>query len=293
MAARGVTVEDYLARLGLQELAPPAPLSAQALALLHARHLERIAYENLEIQLGRPTSVDFAESAQRVVRQGRGGYCFHLNGALGLLLEALGYALARRRGTVQAAAEGPGRTSLNHLVLIVADLPDDDHPEGTWWVDIGLGDGFTRPLPLREGRWDDGPYAYGLGASPVYEGSWRVVQEPAGAFIVADADTVAPDRRELEASHDLLSTSPDSGFVTTATAQRRDATGVDILRSCTLTRTEASGTSRSVIERPDDWFAALADVFGIELADVGPAERRTLWERVRAQHEAWTSKQAS
>jgi N-hydroxyarylamine O-acetyltransferase len=292
MAARGVTVEDYLARLGLAELAPPAPPSAHALALLHARHLERIAYENLDIQLGRPTSVDFAESAQRVVREGRGGYCFHLNGALGLLLEALGYAVARRRGTVQAAPDGPGRTSLNHLVLLVADLPDDDHPEGTWWVDIGLGDGFTRPLPLREGRWEDGPYAYSLSASPVYAGSWRLLQEPAGAFIVADADTVAPDRREIEAAHQLLSMSPESGFVTTATAQRRDATGVDILRSCTLTRTEASGTSRTVLDRPEAWFAALADVFGIELADVGPDERRALWDRVRAQHEAWTSQQA-
>jgi hypothetical protein len=67
---------------------------------------------------------------------------------------------------------------------------------------------------------------------------------------------------------------------------------VDILRSCTLSRIEASGTERTVIERPDDWFAALSDVFGIALDDVGPAERRTLWERVRAQHEAWTRKQA-
>jgi N-hydroxyarylamine O-acetyltransferase len=266
------------------EVKPP---SAQALAELHARHLERIAYENLEIQLGRPTTVDFAESAERVVRHGRGGYCFHLNGAFGLLLEALGYAVARRRGTVQAAPHGPARTGLNHLVLLVADLPSDEHPEGTWWADIGLGDGFTRPLPLHDGRWDDGPFAYGLSASPVYEGSWRLLQEPAGAFVVVDADTAAPGRGEIEASHRHLSTSPESGFVTTATAQRRDATGVDILRSCTLTRTEASRTSRTVIDRPGDWYAALADVFGITLADVGPAERRALWDRVRAQHEAW------
>jgi N-hydroxyarylamine O-acetyltransferase len=89
-----------------------------------------------------------------------------------------------------------------------------------------------------------------------------------------------------------LSTSPDSGFVGTATAQRRDATGVDILRSCTLTRTEASGTSRTVIEAPEDWFAVLSDVFGIELADVGVPERRALWDRVVAQHERWTAEQA-
>jgi N-hydroxyarylamine O-acetyltransferase len=282
LRARGLTVEDYLARLGLEKV----PSSAEALAVLHARHMERVAYENLEIQLGWTTSIDFAESAQRIVRQGRGGYCFHLNGALGLLLEALGYTVERRRGTVQAGTP-PDRT-LNHLVLYVHDLPSDDHPEGTWWVDVGLGgDGFSRPLPLRAGRSEEGPYAYDLSASPVYQGGWQVRQEPAGSFVVADADTRAPRRAELDEAHARLSRSPDSGFVTTTTAQRRDATGVDILRACTLTRTETSGTRRTVIERETDWFAALREIFGIGLDDVPLAERRALWARVRAQHEAW------
>jgi arylamine N-acetyltransferase len=78
LAERGVTVADYLARLGLDGIGPP---SAGALAELQARHLERVVFENLEIQRGRPTTVDYAESAARIVKRGRGGYCFHLNGA--------------------------------------------------------------------------------------------------------------------------------------------------------------------------------------------------------------------
>ena len=125
-AERGVAVADYLARLGLEGTGPP---SADALAELQARHLERVVFENLEIQRGRPTTVDDAESAERIVKRGRGGYCFHLNGAFGLLLEALGYDVTRRRGTVQPADAAPGRL-LNHLVVLVHGLPTRRAPGG-------------------------------------------------------------------------------------------------------------------------------------------------------------------
>jgi N-hydroxyarylamine O-acetyltransferase len=247
-----------------------------------------VPYENLDIQIGRPTSVDGADSAQRIVRDQRGGYCFHLNGAFGTLLDALGYTVVRHRGTVQSP-DGPPVTSLNHLILHVHGLPTDDHPDGTWWADVGLGDGFTRPLPLRDGRWDDAPWVYGLAGSPTYAGGWRLVQEPAGAFGVADADTRPPDPTELAASHARLSTAEDSGFVRTATAQRRHDGAFVVLRACTLGRIEASGTSTEVVDRRADWFAALADLFDLRLTDVGAAEKRALWERVWAQHEAWAA----
>jgi N-hydroxyarylamine O-acetyltransferase len=283
-----VTVQSYLARLGLSEAEPP---SAHALADLHARHLEHVPYENLDIQVGRPTSIDGADSAQRIVRDRRGGYCFHLNGALGILLDALGYTVARHRGTVQSR-DGPPSTSLNHLILHVHDLPTDEHPDGIWWADLGLGDGFTRPLPLRDGRWDDPPWSYGLAASPTYVSGWRLVQEPAGAFGLADADTRPPDPQELAAAHARLSTAEDSGFVRTATAQRRYAGAFVVLRACALSRIDASGTSTEVIDRREDWFAALADLFDLRLTDLGERDRQTLWERVLAQHEAWAAGQA-
>ena len=126
LAERGVAVADYLARLGLEATGPP---SADALAELQIRHLERVVFENLEIQRGRPTTVDDAESAQRIVKRGRGGYCFHLNGAFGLLLEALGYDVTRRRGTVQPADAAPGRL-LNHLVAARARAAERRAPGG-------------------------------------------------------------------------------------------------------------------------------------------------------------------
>jgi arylamine N-acetyltransferase len=78
----------YLRRLGVDDAGPP---SAAALAALHRAHVVRVPYETIEIQLGRPTTVDPHEAAERIVECNRGGYCYHLNGAFSLLLYALGY----------------------------------------------------------------------------------------------------------------------------------------------------------------------------------------------------------
>ncbi len=68
----------YLRRLRLDH---PGPPSVAGLHALHAAQVERIPYEALEIQLRRPTTIDPHDSAERILRHHRGGYCFHLNGA--------------------------------------------------------------------------------------------------------------------------------------------------------------------------------------------------------------------
>jgi N-hydroxyarylamine O-acetyltransferase len=288
LGARGVGVEDYLAHIGASGVGPP---SVEALAELQARHLERVVFENLEIQRGRPTTVDYAESAERIVGRGRGGYCLHLNGAFGLLLEALGYEVSRRRGTVQPPPGTAPRRVLNHLVVLVHGLPRSANPEGTWWAEVGFGDGSTRPLALRVGSAQDPPHSYALEPSAVYAGGWRMNQEEddGEGVAVIDVDTRAPGEAELAAAHEWLSTSPESGFVRTATFQRRDARGVDVLRARTLLRVERGATQTTVLADEGEWFRALADVFGLPLPDVDAAERRALWQRVCAQHEAWAA----
>src|SRR6266545_3741350 len=92
-----VDVYGYLARLGLSD---PGPPSVAGLRALHRAQVERVAYENLDIHLGRVHSIDPVDSFHRVVA-GRGGYCFHCNGAFGLLLSALGYWVRWHRGGVQ------------------------------------------------------------------------------------------------------------------------------------------------------------------------------------------------
>jgi arylamine N-acetyltransferase len=57
-----VDVAGYLARLGVEHDGPP---SVEGLARLHRAHAERVPYTSLDIHLGRRTSVDPLESADR------------------------------------------------------------------------------------------------------------------------------------------------------------------------------------------------------------------------------------
>ncbi|MFF4828711.1 arylamine N-acetyltransferase family protein [Streptomyces sp. NPDC001312] len=273
-----VDVDRYLERLGVA--APETP-SMAGLRALHAAHVARVPYETLEIHLGRATTVDPEESVARILR-GRGGYCFHLNGAFATLLDALGYAVTWHRGGVQGSqtAQPPGANA-NHLALTVV-------CEGeTWLVDVGLGDALYEPLPLRAGEYRQGPFAYRLSRSAVEPDGWRFDHDPHGSFAGMDF-TMAPARPEdFAAQHRELSTSPSSGFVRVASAIRRDAVGTDELRGCLLVRTRGDGRSERELTTEAAWFGALAEVFGLTLTDVGEEERSALWKRVRSAHREW------
>jgi N-hydroxyarylamine O-acetyltransferase len=279
------TVTAYLRRLGLDD---PGPPSVDALAEIHRAHVERIAYNTVDIQLGRPIPIAPRAAARRIVATGRGGYCFHLNRALALLLRRLRYAVTQHRGGVwKADTEAPPRPFANHVALIVHDLPTVDSPDGNWFVDAGLGDALHEPLPLVAGEYRQGAFRYQLAASPTFEHGWRFRHDPTGSFVGMDFEHPEATPDAFERSHAVLSTSPTSTFVRYLTAQRRDGTGVDKLISCTLRRVEGERTLEWQLRSATEWLAALVDVFGLTLDDVDPDAREALWQRARAANEEW------
>jgi arylamine N-acetyltransferase len=279
-------VKAFLERLGVEEA---GDRSVSALHRLHRAFVERVPYEAIEIQLERPTTVDQLEAVDRIVRRRRGGYCFHLNGAFAVLLEALGYAVTLHRAGVQGEGQGAG-IHRNHLALTVNGL--EDTPGVVWLVDVGLGDALHEPLPLREGTYPQGPFSYGLRRSHVAPGGWRLDHDPRGSFIGMDFDPAPATMSDFLDKHQHLSTSPESAFVRVCTVQRRDATGVDILRALTLSRLGAGPDARTVLNSPGRWYEALADVFGLTLDDVPPNDRARLWRKAVAQHEAHVASRA-
>ncbi|GHF47201.1 arylamine N-acetyltransferase [Streptomyces mashuensis] len=272
-----IDVDGYLAALGVDR---PAAPTAEALRALHRAQVERIAYENLDIHLGRPPGIGAGESVARFVR-GRGGYCFHLNGALAALLTALGYDVTLHRAGVQRAPEDPAGAHGDHLALTVR--LDGER----WLVDTGLAGALHEPLPLREGSYSEGPFTYGLAPSVAEPGGWRFTHDPLGPFTAMD---FAPDPVQLSsfaAKHVQLSTSPESPFVRVVTVGRRDAKGMDLLRGCVLRRTDAGGADERTIDTADDWYDVLAGVFRLDLSDVDASARAALWHRVRTAHQEW------
>jgi N-hydroxyarylamine O-acetyltransferase len=289
---RRLDAEAYLRRLGIED---PGPPSAAGLRALHAAHVERIPYEAIEIQLERPTTVDPHDSAERILTRHRGGYCYHLNGAFSLLLDALGYDVVWHRAGVQnhADPEPPGSERANHLALTVHGLPGDGCPDGDWLVDVGLGDALHEPLPLRAGEYAQGPFRYRLRPSEVDPGGWRFDHDPGGSFAGMDFRPARATVADFLDRHEYLSTSPESGFVRTCAVQRRDAGGVDVLTGCVLSRPGDPARGRRTIETRGEWFAVLADVFDLPLRDLDAADRDRLWRRVRTAHEAWLSGRAA
>ncbi|MBO3744918.1 arylamine N-acetyltransferase [Streptosporangiaceae bacterium NEAU-GS5] len=263
------------------------PVDLGGLFTLQRAHVERVPYENLDIWRGRRVTIDPAESAARITR-GRGGYCYHLNGGLSLLLKELGFAVTRHFGGVQPSHGIAPGASGNHLVLTVAGLPSEHNPGGEWLVDAGLGDGLHDPLPLVEGVYEQGPFRYGMRPSTAEPGGWRFDHDPRGSFLGMDYRPVATEMSAFQAKHEYLSTSPESGFVKLATVQRRDAGGVDSMRGLVLQRTTRT-ISMTTLDRPADYFSALADVYGLTLDDLTHDERTSLWNRLYAAHEEWLS----
>ncbi len=272
--------DAYLRRLGAP--APAAP-SAEGLFALQRAHLERIPYENIDIQLGRPPGISPELSAGRFAA-GRGGYCFHLNGAFAALLEHLGYDVTRHVGGVYEET-GAQDVNGNHLALTVRIGAD------AYLVDVGLGDGPHEPLPLREGEYEQGGFSYRLErlAGPL-EG-WTYYT-PGSPFPQMNFRSAAAGMDEFEAEHLRLSTAEDSSFVRTLALLRRDAESIDLMRGRILTRIDpAKGPSDRELTTPEEFYEVIATVFGRELDDLTPADRTALWDRVCRAHEAWAAAQ--
>jgi arylamine N-acetyltransferase len=287
-------VDAYLRRLGVGA----APPSAEELSRLHRAHVERMAYETFWIHLGQAWGTDPGESAGRLAAGRRGGYCYQLNGALSALLATLGYRVTRHVAGVHDE-DGPSeRTMANHVALLAHGLPTDANPVGTWYVDAGLGDALHEPLPLIAGAHPQGPFGLTLapvtGPDPV--GDWHLGTDGTSSVTgVSLATSTAVGMDAFAARHTFNTTSPESGFARFPTAQRRHATGCDIVRGCVLTRrtgaTDAD-VETTTLEDRRTWLDALADVFGVVLD--APADAvDALWSRTRAGHEAWVAAEAA
>lgn len=132
-------VDGYLQRLGF----PGVPqVDLPSLATLQRLHLGVVPFENLHVFHRREVDVAEAWSVAKVL-DGRGGWCFELNGAFSALLSALGFRVDRLAATVLFDPEPPADP--DHLTLLV-------HLDRRYLVDVGFGESFTRPLDLDDDR---------------------------------------------------------------------------------------------------------------------------------------------
>jgi N-hydroxyarylamine O-acetyltransferase len=275
--------DAYLTRLGLEAEAP----SVDALFRLYRAQVERVPYETVWLHLGERWTVDADEAVARIAHHGRGGYCFHLNGAFSELLRALGYDVTRHIGGVHGEDRSIEEAMANHLVVIVSGLPSDDNPQGVWYTDAGLGDALHEPLPLRAGDYAQGPFRYTIATTPGEIVDWRFTHDARGSFKTMSWRSPAVEMDAFAAQHAYLSTAPESPFASFVVVQRRDAGGADVMAGLALRRVDGTEREPRVITARSEWLAALGDVFGLHLDGADPAAIDRLWQRTLSAHRNW------
>jgi N-hydroxyarylamine O-acetyltransferase len=135
-----IDLDAYVARIGY---AGPREPTLEVLTALQRLHPGVIPFESLDPFLGRPVRLDPDSLEAKLVRGGRGGYCFEQNGVFWRVLEALGFKVTPLSARVrwmqpEDAPLGP----LSHMLLRV------ETPEGAFLCDVGFG-GQSPTAPLR------------------------------------------------------------------------------------------------------------------------------------------------
>ncbi|MEH0108203.1 arylamine N-acetyltransferase [Tersicoccus sp. MR15.9] len=131
-----IDVDAYLRRIGVERDAPTLDL----LERIHAAHVGAFPFSNVDVLLGQHPGVAPAAIMDKLVRRGRGGYCFEHAQLMAAALADLGYPVIRRLGRVHAPENG--RT---HLTLHV------DVGGTTYLTDPGFGLSITGPLEVADG----------------------------------------------------------------------------------------------------------------------------------------------
>jgi N-hydroxyarylamine O-acetyltransferase len=262
--AAGFDLDAYLDRIGYRG---PAPATFDTLAAIAELHPAAIPFENLDAYLRVPVMLDPASLQRKLVRGGRGGWCFEHNLLLGTALTAIGFRPLGLGARVLWNVPNGVVGARSHMVLLI-DL------DGTRFiVDAGFG-GLTLTAPLRlepdleqatpHERFRLRPLDDDLvleaeirpsGERPDASGDWR----PLYRF------DLAPQRlSDYEVSNWYLCNWPQSHFLGGILAARAMPGRRHALRGTELTTHHANGSSeRRVLASGADIRTALEDTFGI------------------------------
>ena len=255
-------LDAYLARIGFgvnpakAGLHPDLP-TLQKLSLLHTC---AIAFENLDPFLRRPVRLDIESIQQKLVRSGRGGWCFEHNLLLGTALKAMGYDVTGLSARVVWNVPDGVVRGRSHMVLHVA------LPEGPHIVDVGFGGSTpTGPLRLDPGVEQATPHepfrllpsAHGFTLEAKLEGTWK----PLYVFDLRPQvleDYVMPNW--------YLSTHPESHFLDRVVAARVQAGRRYALRDGDLATHFPTGTTeRRKLATGAEIRQALEELFDIRV----------------------------
>ncbi len=248
-------LDAYLRRINHAGSIAP---TLETLQVIHRLHTNAIPFENLDPLMGRPVRLQLSDIEQKLLLEGRGGYCLEHNLLLKAALESMDYTVtAVGAGVLWGSEPGVEPKQNSHIALLV------DISGVTWLADVGFG-GPTLPAPirLREDTEQDTPLGrYRLtGGYPKWQldaeldGEWRPLYQFTTSAMGED-ELVAMNDYAMQRHRDTL------------VAARIDGTKRYALRNARLNTHENGETTTRMLTNLLEIRDVLTDTFGIELPE--------------------------
>lgn len=249
----------YLAKLGIhdEQLNPDLP----TLGRLQLAHLVAFPFQSLSTILQRPIALDASSLYQKLVVDGRGGYCYELNLLFWHLLQHLGYDTQ----AITAAIVHDNQPDIPHAhthMLLSVEVEHD-----TYLVDVGFG-GLVPTAPLAihsestqttpHGNYRITPHQQRFVLSTQVNDEWRMLY---------DFDLQAQNLVDLEVGNWYVSTHPQSPFRQRLMAARVEPNGTRhaLLNTRYTVYTPNQDSTSHTLHNADEVFTILQRQFKMTL----------------------------
>lgn len=251
----------YLKRIGLDDV---IPMDLAGLVTLHMAQAYTIPFENLDILLGRGIKLSSDAVFTKIIEQGRGGYCFELNGLFRLALEAFGYNVRSLLARVHINEQPSGRA---HEICLVT------FGEQQWLADVGFGaNGIRTPIPLVAGfKSEQGGQTFKLVEDDNF-GMMLRCKTSKGWQDLYSFDMCHVCQGDIEMGNHFTSTHEESIFTQMPIITLPTLEGRVTMRQDNLRIDDGTTVVDATITKVRDYHAALTNHFGLEFTSEEAAQ---------------------
>lgn len=252
--------DAWLKRIGYSGSRAPTLVTLNGLVFAHSH---AIAYESLDIMLGRTPKLDLASLQKKMIASGRGGYCLEQNMLFRAGLNSLGFGITSLQGRVVRGMAIDAPRPAIHMLLKV------DLPEGPHLADVGFGNlAPTCALLLEPDVEQDTPHEAmrfvmvggELTLQSRLSGGWEHIYR------------VIPYPRfdgEYEITNWYTGTHPDTPYQGNIIAAKPgpDRTRITMFNARVTVRLASGEAERRILKTDAEFGTVLRDEFGLNLSD--------------------------
>lgn len=134
------SIDSYLKRIGYDS---PVKADLETLTGLHRKHTAAIPFENLDVLRGKVISYEENHLIEKMLVDGRGGYCFEQNHLFAQVLRCIGFTVTPMLARVRWQAPVDRVAPLSHMILKV------EVAGVAYLADVGFGGlGLLEPIEM-------------------------------------------------------------------------------------------------------------------------------------------------